>query len=64
MGIHDLKAEYVGPNIIQASLHVEVENGTLVEEGDRIAHEVEERVGELTHCQYCVVHVDPKVIKE
>ena len=63
LGIHDLKAEYVGPETVQASLHVEIENGTPVEVADRIAHEVERKVGELTHCQYCVIHVDPKVVK-
>lgn len=59
IGIHDLKAEYVGPNAIQASLHIEVEKETSVVEADRIAHEVEERVGKEVNCQYCVVHVDP-----
>lgn len=63
LGIHDLKAQYVGPRVVQASLHVEVENGTSVAVADRIAHEVEKKVGELTHCQYCVIHVDPKVVK-
>lgn len=58
-GIHDLKAEYVGPNIIQASLHVEVEKGTPAEKADRIAHEVEEKVSMNVSCQYCVVHIDP-----
>ncbi len=60
--IHDLKAEYVGPRIIQASLHIVVKNGTPVEVADRIAHEVEKKVGELAHCQYCVIHVDPEVV--
>ena len=59
LGIHDLKAEYVGPNIIQASFHIEVEKGTPVEESDRIAHEVERRVSQEVSCQYCVIHVDP-----
>jgi cation diffusion facilitator family transporter len=59
LGVHDLKAEYVGPNIIQASLHVEVEKGTSIENADRIAHEVEERASKKVNCQYCVIHVDP-----
>jgi len=59
LGIHDLKAEYVGPNIIQASLHVEVEKGASIESADRIAHEIEERVSKQVNCQYCVIHVDP-----
>ena len=59
LGVHDLKAEYVGPNIVQASLHIEVEKGTSIEEADRTAHEVEERVSKEVNCQYCVIHVDP-----
>lgn len=59
LGVHDLKAEYVGPNIIQASLHIEIEKGSSIENADRIAHEVEERVGKEVNCQYCVIHVDP-----
>jgi len=59
LGVHDLKAEYVGPNIIQASLHIEVGKETSIVEADRIAHEVEERVGQEVNCQYCVIHVDP-----
>lgn len=58
LGVHDLKAEFVGPNIIQASLHIEVEKETSIEEANRIAHEVEERVSQEVNCQYCVIHVD------
>lgn len=54
-----MKAEYVGPNIVLASLHIEVEKQTQIAEADRIAHEVEERVSKEINCQYCVIHVDP-----
>lgn len=60
LGVHDLKAQYVGPNIIQASLHVEVEKGTPILDADRIAHEIEERATREVNCQYCVIHVDPR----
>jgi cation diffusion facilitator family transporter len=59
LGVHDLKAEYVGPSVIQASLHIEVEKGSSIENADRIAHEVEERVSKEVNCRYCVIHVDP-----
>ena len=59
LGVHDLKAEYVGPNTVHAGLHVEVARNTPIEEADRIAHEVEAEVGKETGCQHCVVHVDP-----
>jgi len=58
-GIHDLKAEYVGPNIVHTGFHIEVARGTLIEEADRIAEEVRERVSRETGCQHCVIHVDP-----
>ncbi|MDD5083093.1 MAG: cation diffusion facilitator family transporter [Dehalococcoidales bacterium] len=59
LNIHDLKAEYVGPNIIHAGLHIEIARGTLVEDADRIAHDVEKRVSQETGCQHCIIHVDP-----
>jgi len=59
LGIHDLRAEYVGPNVVHTGFHVEVAKGTPIEEADRIAEEVRERVSRETGCQYCVIHVDP-----
>jgi len=59
LGVHDLKAEYVGPNIVHTGFHIEVAKGTPIEEADRIAEEVKERVSRETGCQHCVIHVDP-----
>lgn len=59
LGVHDLKAEYVGPNAVHAGFHIEVARGTPIEEADRIAEEVHGRVARETGCQYCVIHVDP-----
>jgi len=59
LGVHDLKAEYVGPNIVHAGFHIEVAKGTLIEEADKIAEKVKERVSRETGCQYCLIHVDP-----
>jgi len=59
LGIHDFKAEYVGPNIVHTGFHIEVARGTPIEEADRISHEVEEKVSRETGCQHCVIHVDP-----
>ena len=58
-GVHDLRAEFVGPNMIQASFHIEVARGTSIENADRLAHEVEEKVSKEVNCQYCTIHVDP-----
>jgi cation diffusion facilitator family transporter len=59
LGVHDLKAEYVGPDMVHAGLHIEVARGTTVEEADRIAEEVQAGVNRETGCQHCVIHVDP-----
>ncbi len=60
LGIHDLKAEFVGPGIIHAGFHIEIQRGTPIEEADRITEEIQVRVTKETDCQYCVIHVDPK----
>lgn len=59
LGVHDLKAEYVGPGIVHTGFHIDVSRGTPIEEADRIAEEVKEKVGQRTGCQHCVIHVDP-----
>jgi len=59
LGIHDLKAKYIGPGVVHAGFHIEVARGTLVEEADRIANEVGDRINQETGCQHCVIHVDP-----
>ena len=59
LGVHDFRAEYVGPDTIQASFHIEVAKGTPIEEADRIAQVVDETVSRETDCRYCVIHVEP-----
>jgi len=59
LDVHDLRAEYVGPNVVHTGFHIEVAKGTPIEEADRIAEEVKERVSRETGCQHCVIHVDP-----
>lgn len=61
LGLHDLRAEYIGPDVVHAGMHIEVARDTPVQEADRIAHEVEARVHENIESGYCVVHVDPAV---
>jgi cation diffusion facilitator family transporter len=60
LGVHDLKAEIVGPGIVHAGFHIEIARGTPVEEADRIAEETQAKIGKETGCRYCVIHVDPK----
>ncbi len=59
LGVHEIVAEYGGPNIINMGLHIEVAYGTPIEEADRIAGEVRRRIMREEGCTYCIVHVDP-----
>ena len=59
LGVHDVRAEYIGPDVVHAGLHIEVQRGTPVEEADRIAEEVEQRVHAGTKSGFCIIHVDP-----
>lgn len=58
-GVHDLRAEYIGPEVIHAGLHIEVQRGTPIEEADRISKEVHKRVHTDMEAGFCVIHVDP-----
>jgi len=57
--VHDLKAEYIGPNVIHTGFHIEVAKDMSIEEADRIAEEVKEKISRETGCQHCIIHVDP-----
>ncbi len=58
-GIHDLVAEYVGPNILHIGLHIEVPKGTVIEVADQIAEVVKQRIESEIGCRLCVIYVDP-----
>ncbi len=58
-GIHDLRAQYIGPDTVHTGFHIEVDPGISIEEADRIAEEVHEKVHEEMGCQYCFIHMDP-----
>lgn len=60
LGVHDLKAEYVGPKVVHAGFHIDVAKGTPIEEADRIAHQVEEKISQETICKHCTIHVEPE----
>lgn len=59
LGVHDLKAEYVGPGIIHSGFHITIAANTSIEKADQIAEEVKKQVEEKTGCRFCVIHVDP-----
>ena len=58
LDVHDLRAEYIGPDTVHAGMHIAVQRGLPIEEADRIAEEVRERVQQETGCRHCVIHVD------
>jgi cation diffusion facilitator family transporter len=59
MGVHDLRAEYIGPDLVHAGLHIEIPRRTPIEEADRIAEEVERRIHDGSQAGFCTIHVDP-----
>lgn len=59
LDVHELRAEYVGPDVVHAGLHLVVPRGLPVEEAHRIVETVRSRVHEQTDGQYCVIQVEP-----
>ncbi len=59
IGVHELRAEYIGPDKIHADMHIQVERGQSIEDADVIAEEVCEKVNKEAGCPYCIVHIDP-----
>lgn len=59
LAVRELRAEYVGPDVVHAGLHLVVPRGTPVEEAHRIAEAVRARVHEQTEGHYCVIQVEP-----
>jgi cation diffusion facilitator family transporter len=58
-GVHDLRAEYIGPRALHADFHIEVAADRTVKEANEIVREVHARVRREADCEYCYVHVDP-----
>ncbi len=58
LGVHDLRAEYIGPDTVHVGMHIDVHKGMPIEEADRIAEEVRDRVHQSVKGGYCVIHMD------
>lgn len=58
VGLHDLRAEYLGPDVVHLGMHLEVEPGTRVEDADMISAAAERAIHERVPGAYCVIHVD------
>ena len=59
LGVHYLRAEYIGPDVIHAGVHIEIARGTPIERANEISEQVMERVHGDAATGFCVVHVDP-----
>ena len=57
--VHDLRAEYIGPDAIHADMHIRVKRGQPIEDAHGIAQEVYRKVEKEAGCPYCVIHIDP-----
>lgn len=58
LGVHDMRAEYIGPDTVHVGMHIEVKRGLPIEEADRIAEEVREKVHRSVKGGYCFIHMD------
>ena len=59
-GVHKVRAEYVGPDVIHADLDIEVQRGITIEEANAIGNNVFKKVDATEEFEYCTVHVDPE----
>ncbi|MEI7892609.1 MAG: cation diffusion facilitator family transporter [Myxococcales bacterium] len=57
--VHKLRAQLIGPGMVQGEMHVEVAHGIPIEKADLVAREVTRRVRDETECRDLLVHVDP-----
>lgn len=58
LGVHDMRAEYIGPDTVHIGMNIDVKPGLPIEVADRIAEEVREKVHKSVRGGYCVIHVD------
>lgn len=58
LGVHELRAEYVGPETVHLGMHLAVRPGTPVEEADQIAAAARGAIHRVVAGAYCVIHID------
>lgn len=57
-GIRDIKAEYIGPDLVHIDFHVMVDSGITVDEADLITEQCCSRVREFTNSRFITAHTD------
>jgi cation diffusion facilitator family transporter len=60
LGIHGVRAEYIGPDVVHADIHIEVSPTLTVVEAHRIARTVDALIEPVLGNGICEVHVDPQ----
>ncbi len=64
LGINDLRAEYIGADVVHADVHIEVSRDLTVTEGHAIARNVDRLLEPMMGNGICEIHVDPKKVEE
>lgn len=59
IGLHDLRAELLGPDAVHLGMHIDVAPGTPIEDADAIAKAVRLAIHANVTGAFCVIHVDP-----
>ena len=60
IGVHGLKAEYIGPSRLHVDMHVTVDPDTNLKEANKIARSVRRKMEPITGGDHGEVHVDPE----
>jgi ferrous-iron efflux pump FieF len=60
LGTHGIKAEYIGPDVIHADIHIEVSSTLTLVEAHDIARKVDKLLEPMLGNGICEVHVDPR----
>jgi cation diffusion facilitator family transporter len=60
IGVHRVKAEYIGPSRLHVDMHVTVEEKTSLKEANKIATSVRRKIEPITGGDHGEVHVDPE----
>lgn len=60
IGLNDMRAEYIGPDVVHADVHIEVSATLTVAEGHQIARQVDRLLEPIMGNGICEIHVDPK----
>lgn len=57
LSIYDLKAEYVGPDIVHVGMQVKINKGKTVEESNQIIKEIRDKVHKDIKYGYCFIEI-------